>query len=72
MGMATLTENPDQIRSEFRSLKNYFDKLKKGYFKDTPAFCEISMGMSDDYKIALEEGSTMVRIGSAIFGSRVY
>jgi len=72
MGMATLTEDTTQIRSEFRYLKNAFDEFKKNFFMDEPDFCELSMGMSDDYRIAIEEGSTMVRIGSAIFGARVY
>jgi len=72
MGMATLTENPTQIKAEFKSLKNFFDELKKNYLMDEPNFNDLSMGMSDDYEMAIEEGSTMVRIGSAIFGSRVY
>ncbi len=70
MGMATFTENETQIRKEFKSLKALFENLKS---KDLPAFVqlkELSMGMSGDYLIAQEEGSTMVRIGSAIFGSR--
>jgi pyridoxal phosphate enzyme (YggS family) len=72
MGMATLTENVSQIRAEFKSLKSFFDELKKNYMIDETSFCELSMGMSDDYKIAIEEGSTMVRIGSVIFGAREY
>jgi len=70
MGMASFTEDLELIRSEFKTLKNIFDTLKKRYFQDDVAFAEISMGMSGDYKIAIEEGSTMVRIGSAIFGNR--
>lgn len=70
MGMATFTNDKVQIRREFRSLKNYFDYLKEKYFKEVDSFREISMGMSGDYKIAIEEGSTMVRVGSAIFGER--
>lgn len=70
MGMASFTEDLGLIRSEFKTLKNIFDTLKKRYFQDDVAFAEISMGMSGDYKIAIEEGSTMVRIGSAIFGNR--
>lgn len=70
MGMATFTDNQQLIRKEFRGLKNLFDKVKFDFFKHDAAFKEISMGMSGDYKIALEEGSTMVRVGSAIFGSR--
>jgi len=72
MGMATFTDDGSQVRSEFRSLKMIFDKLKNEYFFNNPEFREISMGMSDDYKIAIEEGSTIVRIGSNIFGSRDY
>lgn len=72
MGMATFTDNNQQIREEFRSLKLFFDEIKEEYFKDDTRFSEISMGMSDDYKIAIEEGSTMVRIGTSIFGNREY
>lgn len=72
MGMATFTENQEQVRREFRHLKSVFDSLKAKFFSKDPVFCEISMGMSDDYQIAIEEGSTIVRIGSSIFGSRVY
>ncbi len=72
MGMATFTDNEDQVRSEFKKLKNIFEKLKADYFLNDEHFKEISMGMSGDYKIAIEEGSTMVRIGSLIFGSRNY
>jgi len=68
MGMATFTSNMEQVRNEFRTLKNSFDFFKKKYFDDN--FKEISMGMSGDYKIAIEEGSTNVRIGTAIFGGR--
>ena len=70
MGMATFTDDEMLIRQEFRQLKNIFNKLKEDFFSDNSSFKEISMGMSDDYKIAIEEGSTIVRIGSAIFGSR--
>jgi pyridoxal phosphate enzyme (YggS family) len=70
MGMATYTENMDQIRKEFRNLRNIFEMVKEAFFKDQPSFSEVSMGMSDDYQIAIEEGSTMVRIGSAVFGMR--
>jgi len=72
MGMASLTDNAKQIHSEFRTLKHLFNEVKKIYFPSDTAFCELSMGMSDDYPIALEEGSTMVRIGSLIFGNREY
>lgn len=71
MGMATYTDNIDQIRKEFSNLKVYFDKLKSSYFGEKPNFIEISMGMSGDYKVAIEEGSTMIRIGSSIFGARI-
>jgi PLP dependent protein len=70
MGMASFTENPDQVKSEFKKLKEIFQTLKEKYFSSDQSFCEISMGMSGDYKEAIAEGSTMVRIGSAIFGSR--
>jgi len=72
MGMATFTDDENQVRKEFSNLKSYFDLIKAGYFADQHDFKEISMGMSDDYRIAVEEGSTMVRIGSNIFGDRVY
>ena len=70
MGMATFTDNIEQIRDEFRHLYTIFKQLKEKYFKNSPEFKEISMGMTDDFSIAIEEGSTMVRIGSAIFGKR--
>jgi len=72
MGMATFTEDQAQVRQEFRRLREIFEKLKQDYFSDKPAFKEISMGMSGDYKIAIEEGSTMVRIGTLLFGERDY
>ena len=72
MGMATYTENRDQIRNEFKGLKVLLDLVKEQYFNNEPSFRELSMGMSDDYRIAIEEGSTLVRIGSSIFGHRVY
>lgn len=72
MGMATFTDDVNQVRSEFKSLKNIFDTLKDSYFKDNDSFKQISMGMSDDYSIAIEEGATMVRVGSKIFGARNY
>lgn len=70
MGMATFTDDHEQVRQEFRNLKYIFDNLKTLYFSDQPNFKEISMGMSGDYQIAVEEGSTMVRVGSLIFGGR--
>lgn len=70
MGMATLTDNENQVRAEFKTLKQLFDELKARYFSNNTNFKEISMGMSGDYHIAIEEGSTIVRIGSSIFGGR--
>jgi PLP dependent protein len=72
MCMATFTEDREQIRREFRTLKNYFRKIQEQFFSQTPDFTECSMGMSDDYDIAIEEGSTMLRIGSRLFGHRDY
>jgi PLP dependent protein len=70
MGMATLSDDKELVRNEFRSLKKLFDDLKVRYFSESSYFNQISMGMSGDYKIAVEEGSTIVRIGSLIFGRR--
>jgi PLP dependent protein len=72
MGMATYTENEETVRLEFRKLKSIFEKLKAQKLPANFDLKEISMGMSGDYVIAQEEGSTMVRIGSAIFGQREY
>lgn len=72
MGMATYTEDTEKVRQEFQKLKAIFDRLKETYFSDKPEFKEISMGMSSDYPLAIEEGSTMVRVGSKIFGERNY
>ena len=72
MGMATLTDDKEQIRAEFRTLRQLYDELKREYFQNNENFLELSMGMSDDYQIAIDEGSTMVRIGSSIFGMREY
>ena len=72
MGIATNTDAENQIRKEFKELKRIFDTLKSRYFQDNAAFKEISMGMSSDYKLAIAEGSTMVRVGSSIFGVRNY
>lgn len=72
MGMATFTDNFMQVKEEFRNLKLIFEEIKVQYFKDDPHFKELSMGMSDDYLIAIEEGATMIRIGSLIFGIRNY
>lgn len=70
MGIGTFTEDEAQTRREFRGLKQFFDQLKSTFFPDKGYFRELSMGMSGDYKIAVGEGSTMVRIGSLIFGER--
>ncbi len=70
MGMATFTDDREVIKSEFEQLSIIFHYLKKKYFSHSDKFCEISMGMSDDYPIAVTVGSTIVRIGSKIFGSR--
>jgi PLP dependent protein len=67
MGMATYSDDENLVRSEFRNLRSIFATLKAEYFHNDPNFKEISMGMSGDYKIAIEEGSTIVRIGTAIF-----
>lgn len=72
MGIATNTENKDKIFEEFYELRTLFKGLKAAYFRKDDFFKEISMGMSSDYKIAIEQGSTMVRLGSTIFGERNY
>ena len=72
MMMASYVDDEAQIRSEFRIAKHLFDELKAQYFADKDYFCERSWGMSHDYPIAVEEGSTMVRVGTSIFGPRVY
>ena len=72
MGMATYTEDEEVIKSEFARLKQYFDQLKDNFFANDLSFREISMGMTGDYKLAIEEGSTMIRIGTALFGARSY
>lgn len=70
MGMATLTADTACVRKEFAFLRTCFEQMKAQYFPQDPDFCEVSMGMSGDYRIAVEQGSTMVRIGSAIFPPR--
>lgn len=72
MGMATNTEDSDEIRKEFKQLHDFFTELKQTYFPNEAQFCEISMGMSHDYPLAIEAGSTLVRVGSKIFGDRIY
>ncbi|MFC4210439.1 YggS family pyridoxal phosphate-dependent enzyme [Pedobacter lithocola] len=71
MAIATNTKNEKQIKVEFNELKVFFDGLKISFFGNDDSFKELSTGMSADYKIAIEEGSTMVRIGSGIFGKRI-
>lgn len=70
MGMATFTEDKNQVRREFQSLNHIFNTLKSDFFPTSTDFKDISMGMSDDYKIAVQEGATIVRIGSLLFGKR--
>lgn len=72
MGMASFTDDEVQVRREFRTLHTFFEKLKTNHFADQSSFKELSMGMTGDYRIAIEEGSTMIRVGSAIFGARDY
>lgn len=70
MGMASLTEDTNEVKREFAYLASLFDKIKNEYFSDDPGFKEKSMGMSGDYNIALDYGTTLIRIGSLIFGDR--
>lgn len=72
MGMATYTADENIIKNEFRNLKNIFNEIQQKYFSQTDCFKDISMGMSGDYKIAINEGSTIIRVGSSIFGNRNY
>lgn len=72
MGMATNTDSEKQIEREFRSLHTFFNEVRKDFFADRPYFRELSMGMSHDYPLAVAEGSTLVRVGSKIFGERIY
>lgn len=72
MGMATLTEDEEKVRKEFRALRSFFDRMKESHCKERAHFDTLSMGMTHDYTIAVEEGSNMLRIGSAIFGPREY
>ena len=71
MGMATFTEDEKKIEADFKQLYHIFHVLRDQYFSQNSQFCEISMGMSDDFRIAISEGSTIVRIGSKIFGTRI-
>ena len=70
MGMATLTDKQEQIETEFASLKKVFDEAKQKYFSQADWFKDLSMGMSDDYPLALKQGATYIRVGSKLFGSR--
>jgi pyridoxal phosphate enzyme (YggS family) len=72
MGMATFTDDMEQVRREFNGLASFFADIKQKYFSNQPSFNTLSMGMSGDFKIAIEEGSTMIRVGSSIFGTRNY
>ena len=72
MGMATNTDDEAQIEQEFQTLGRFFDEVKDTYFAHEPEFKELSMGMSDDYPLAIRHGSTLIRVGSRIFGQRVY
>ncbi|HZY38591.1 MAG TPA: YggS family pyridoxal phosphate-dependent enzyme [Mucilaginibacter sp.] len=71
MGISTNTDNEKQVKEEFYELRTFFDGIKQSFFRKDEAFDTLSMGMSSDYKIAIEQGSTMVRLGSTIFGQRV-
>ena len=72
MGMATYTDDTAQVEREFESLAAFFCEVRTDYMQQLPAFCELSMGMSDDYPLAIAAGSTLVRVGSKIFGERNY
>jgi uncharacterized pyridoxal phosphate-containing UPF0001 family protein len=70
MGMASFTNNEQQVQKEFEQLREIYNTLKQKYFAAEDVFSEISMGMSGDYPIAIKTGSTMIRVGSSIFGGR--
>ncbi|NHB67292.1 YggS family pyridoxal phosphate-dependent enzyme [Perlabentimonas gracilis] len=72
MGMATFTDNMEQVRREFKGLADIYKNIKQKYFADQPSFNTLSMGMSGDFEVAIDEGSTMIRVGSSIFGTRNY
>jgi pyridoxal phosphate enzyme (YggS family) len=72
MTMASNTDNMEQVKGEFADVKRLFDSVKQQWFASSDSFRELSMGMSHDFKLAVEAGSTMVRVGSLIFGERVY
>jgi pyridoxal phosphate enzyme (YggS family) len=71
MGIATNTDKEKQLKDEFQELKTFFDGIKQSFFRKEDSFNVISMGMSSDYEIAIEQGSNMIRVGSTIFGGRV-
>lgn len=71
MGIATNTDNQKQIKEEYYELKTFFDGVKQSYFRKVDSFDTLSMGMSADYKLAIEQGSNMIRVGSTIFGNRI-
>lgn len=70
MGMATFTDDSEQVRNEFKEIKSLFEEFKEKHFKEDESFKEVSMGMSGDYHIAIEEGATIIRVGTLIFGER--
>lgn len=72
MGIGSITDDKNKTKKEFSNLKKYFDETKNKFFNSKSYFCELSMGMSQDFELALEEGATLVRIGSSIFGARDY
>lgn len=72
MGMASISDDPAQIAGEFTHVKEIFNTLKTDFFANQPSFCEISMGMTHDYPIAISCGATLIRVGSGIFGERMY
>lgn len=72
MGMASNTDDMQQVRQEFHSLHEYFLQTREHFFSDSSTFRELSMGMSHDYPLAIQEGATLVRVGSKIFGERLY
>jgi pyridoxal phosphate enzyme (YggS family) len=72
MGIGSITDDKNKTKKEFNNLKKYFDEIKNKFFNSKSYFCELSMGMSQDFELAIEEGATLVRIGSSIFGARDY
>lgn len=72
MGIGSITDDKNKTKKEFNNLKKYFDETKNKFFNSKSYFCELSMGMSHDFELAIEEGATLVRIGSSIFGARDY